>query len=376
MTKIEKIKKFLDKYKHLPEQRSADWLVKRRRVIGGSECSNVINLKKTNINTFVNNFLFNKVVGRTNQFIFPCVFGNIFENEIKNLTEYTFKTKIFETGSIPYEKLKSIAYSPDGIGIVDNEIILFEFKCPISREIKSQIKNEYFCQVHMGLHVLEEVIEGRAFYIEAEFKKCVFEDLLVKENFDKNFHNKFLDREFTELYIHFGMILFYENNNELCPLSQSLISPELSIDYGEASQTEMESLFFNVYKNNFKYIYLSDIVNKHIENGDTNEVLLKYKEPKEQFTLEEINYLKNLLVLECKKINKNPVGILPWKCYNFNKIDVYKNPYFITDDLKERCVYFMHITQYVAKLKENNNLSNEQVKDLLKKYTDLYFNYN
>ena len=174
------------------------------------------------------------------------------------------------------------------------------------------------------------------------------------------------------------MILFYENNNELCPPSQSLISQELStdyIDYGEASQTEMETLFFNVYKNNFKYIYLSDVVNMHIENGDTNEALLKYKEPKEQFTLEEINYLKNLLILECKKINKNLVGILPWKCYNYNKIDVYKNPYFITDDFKERCIYFTHITQYVGKLKENNNLSNEQVKDLLKKYTDLYFNY-
>ena len=157
-----------------------------------------------------------------------------------------------------------------------------------------------------------------------------------------------------------------------------MISQELStdyIDYGEASQTEMETLFFNVYKNNFKYIYLSDVVNTHIENGDTNEALLKYKEPKEQFTLEEINYLKNLLILECKKINKNLVGILPWKCYNYNKIDVYKNPYFITDDFKEKCIYFMHITQYVAKLKENNNLSNEQVKDLLKKYTDLYFNY-
>ena len=57
MTKIEKIKKFLDKYKHLPEQRSADWIAKRRAKVGGSEAHHVINLKKTNINTFVNNFL-------------------------------------------------------------------------------------------------------------------------------------------------------------------------------------------------------------------------------------------------------------------------------------------------------------------------------
>ena len=116
-------------------------------------------------------------------------------------------------------------------------------------------------------------------------------------------------------------------------------------------------------------------MNKHIEEGDNNEVLLKYKEPKGQFTLEEINYLKNLLILECTKMNKSPIGILPWKCFNYNKIEVYKNPYFISEDFKEKCIYFTHIIQYVAKLKENNNLSNEQVKDLLKKYTDLYFKY-
>ena len=96
MTKLDKIKTFLDKYKHLPEQRSTAWKASRRRQLtGGSEAHYIVNLKKTNMNSFVNNFLYHKIIDKTNYFIFPCVFGNIFENEIKNLTEYNFKTEIF-----------------------------------------------------------------------------------------------------------------------------------------------------------------------------------------------------------------------------------------------------------------------------------------
>ena len=260
---------------------------------------------------------------------------------------------------------------------MDSDIILFEFKCPISREIKSQIKYEYFCQVHTGLHVLEEVIEDKAFYIEAEFKKCNLKDLLDKETFDKSFHNKFLDRDFKELYKHFGMILFYDNSTNVNEVDEVNEIDEVEyMDYGEASYVEMEALFFNVFKNNFKYIYLSDIVNKLIQKGEGNEILLKYKELKSDFTLQEINYLKNLLIIECKSLKKNPIGILPWKNFNYNKIEVYKDPGFISDEYKERCIYFTHIIQYVAKLKVNNNLNGEQVKDLLKKYTNLYFNYS
>ena len=370
MTKIEKIKRFLDKYKHLPEQRTVEWYKNRVGRFGGSEIYNIINLKKTNINSFVNNFLYYKIVNKGQQFIFPCIFGNIFENEIKNLTEYNFKTEIFEMGSVPYAKLKNIAYSPDGIGIVDNEIILFEFKCPISREIKSEVKYEYFCQVHTGLHVLEEVLEGRAFYIEAEFKKCKLDDLINKDKFDNIFHNKFLDRNFEELYKHFGMILFYENDT----INNNTMTYDY-IDYGEATQSEMEVLFFNVFKKNFKQIYLSDVVNGLIKAGNTNDILLKYKELNNNFTIEEINYLKNLLLETCKDKKGIPVGILPWKSFNYNKIEMQKNPHFICNEVKEKCIYFAHIIQYVTKLKENKNLNSDEIKDLLKKYTELFFKY-
>ena len=78
MTKIEKINKFLEKHKHLPVQRSKEWYQNRVGKFGASEIHHIINLKPTNINSFVNNFLYNKIMPRENMYIFPCVFCNIF----------------------------------------------------------------------------------------------------------------------------------------------------------------------------------------------------------------------------------------------------------------------------------------------------------
>jgi hypothetical protein len=385
MTKHEKIKNFLEKHKNVAPQRTAEWY--RNRGIGGSEIFNIIRLKNTNINNFVNNFLYKKLIPQTNPFIFPCVFGNIFENEIKNLSEYNFNTKIYETGSIKYEKLKCVSYSPDGFGIVNDEIVLFEFKCPITREInKEEIKFEYLMQVNSGLHVLEEVVENKGLYIEAEFKKCTLDELTDDNSFDKIFHNKNLNRDFSELYKHFGMILFYEETEPVNAANDV-------IDLGDASIIKMETLFYNVYKKKFKYLYLSDIINDNnsdiindnnseiindnnseIINDNNSEIIKKYisnvySDNKKLFNKEEINYLKGMLINECIRKKYNPLYILPWKCFNYNVIEVKKNNDFFTDELKERCLYFSYIVKYIATL----NLENEEeIKQLLLKYTKQY----
>ena len=373
MTKIEKIYRFLEKHKNLPAQRTKEWYQARIGRFGGSELHNIVNLKHSNINTFVNNFLYYKIANRGNPFIFPCVFGNIFENEIKNLTEYNFKTKIYETGSIPYDKLKSVSYSPDGLGIVDDKIVLFEFKCPISREInKNKIKFEYLMQVNSGLHVLEEVIDEKALYIEAEFKKCTLNDLLNNNTFDKIFHNKFLNRDFSELYKHFGMILIYETGSEIY---HGFEYPDV-IDYGDATFVEMETLFFNIHKKKFNCMYLSDVVNDLIEAGNKDEILSKFikvEQKTESFSLQELEYLKNILIEACVKDREGiPLYLLPWKCFNYNIIEVKKNNEFFSSELKEKCIYFAHIVKYIVHLNEKKNMNENEIKELLMKYTKEY----
>ena len=262
-----------------------------------------------------------------------------------------------------------IKSSSGNSGIVEDEIVLFEFKCPISREINpNEIKFEYLMQVNSGLHVLEDVVENNALYIEAEFKKCSLADLENKIDFDKIFHNKYLNREFSELYKHFGMILFYEDNlnNELLNDSFNEID-----ELGYASFVEMERLFFNVYKKNFKHLYLSDVVNKQIKNLVNNDIYNKFINIQNKditFNKEEIKYLKELLIKECIDNGGKPLSILPWKCYNYNIIKVKKNNDFFTNEIKERCIYFSYIIKYISTL----NLNEMEIKDLLFKYTLKY----
>jgi hypothetical protein len=364
MNQEQLIKNFINEWKHLPEQRSKEWIQLRGTRWGGSEISNIINLKPTNKTTFVNNLLYNKVIQKPNNFIFPCLHGNLFEPVITSLTEYNYNTKIYETGSIPYKSLKCISYSPDGIGVVNDEIVLFEFKCPLTREITNKLKYEYYCQVHTGLHVLEEIITSdKALYIEAEFKKCNFLDLLNYDVFDKEYHNKNLNRDFNNLYKHFGMILFGEEENYNLEIK----------DYGDATYAEIETLYFNIFKKNFKPLYLHDVINKLIKNGDENYILKKYTNiNKTLFDIEELKYLQSILLEECKKNNYIPIGFLNYKCYNYNVIEVKKIDNFLNKEIKERCIYFSHIVKYLKFLKENHNISNDDVKKLLTKYTDLY----
>ena len=60
----------------------------------------------------------------------PCEFGILFENEIHTYIEVNYTTIMHEMGVIQYDELKPVYYSADGVGIVNNTIILFGFKCP------------------------------------------------------------------------------------------------------------------------------------------------------------------------------------------------------------------------------------------------------
>ncbi len=53
----------------------------------------ICKLSKNNLNSFINNFIYNKI-DRKNIFIPPCEFGNLFENEIHKYTEIKYNTKI------------------------------------------------------------------------------------------------------------------------------------------------------------------------------------------------------------------------------------------------------------------------------------------
>ena len=68
-------------------------------------------------------------IDRQHIFMPPCEFGILFDHEIHKYTEMKYNTIIHEMGVIQYDKSKPVCYSADGVGIVNNKIISFEFKC-------------------------------------------------------------------------------------------------------------------------------------------------------------------------------------------------------------------------------------------------------
>jgi hypothetical protein len=74
-------------------------------------------------------------------------------------------------------KHECVSYSPDGLGCVDGQIVLFEFKCPYSRMPGNSVPVHYLPQVKYGMCVID--ICDTALFIEGVFRACTAEQLLA-----------------------------------------------------------------------------------------------------------------------------------------------------------------------------------------------------
>jgi hypothetical protein len=340
MNKIERIKR---KSENGPEQRTVEWLRYRNMRIGGSEMHNICKLSKRNINSFINNFLYNKI-DRKNMFIAPCEFGNLFENEIHKYTERRYKTEIYEFNVIQYDKSKYVCYSCDGIGIVDNKIILFEFKCPYSRIPSDKIKYDYQCQINTGLNVIREC--DKCYYCEGEFKKCKIDDLYNYNGFDKRFHEACLMRDFNEMYVTYGIIYIYiidanEKENE-------------PIDIGLVDKYKFMNILNEIYKKRYKIVYFSDLVKDKKMNKtlNENESILPYNNTKRLPNEKIIKELRKVYEGYIKEKNGKVIGYLPWKLYNYNKIEQEKKSNFFDEHMISKILYIGYILNYTKTIED------------------------
>ena len=368
--------------REIPDQRTPEWFKYKKMRIGGSEMYNVCKLNKNNVDSFINNFLFNKI-DRVYKFIAPCEFGNLFEDEIQCTVEKKYKTKIYNFGVIQYDKLKSVCYSPDGIGIVNNKVILFEFKCPYTRIPSDTIKYDYQCQINTGLNVINECEE--AYYCEGEFKKCKLEDLFNYEVFDTDFHNILLNRDFNKLYNTYGLIYIYQinkNNNFLvskCSNIKEEINPYNkynTIDIGNLNKKDFVDVLYKIHKKEYKIVYFNDLIKNKIITDDILEKykdLLPYNDNKKLITKDLLKIIQNAFETYINKKNGKTVGYIPWKLYNYNMILHNKKKEFFNDDLKCKLSYIGYVLnhsstlnvldekkEYIKKSILKLNLSNEE----------------
>jgi hypothetical protein len=275
--KLELLHNFINKYKYLPIQGSAEWLKSRSETIGGSEISTILGL---NPYQNVKQLIKQKIGLTTFKKAPPLWFGNIFEYILQQYTEYIFDTKIYETGSIPYEKSNLIKYSPDGLSVINKKylnniistdflnsindkelLILFEFKNPYMRVLKKdQIPIYYINQPRLGMEVID--ISEVSIFIEAVFRFCSINDI-IKLNNKYNCKYHYDKIRYTNIPLAFGAFsLYYEKNNS----NDNLINL-------------LNDLNHYLYNHSSDFENLSDISDKHIINK-IMENIIDYKDLK------------------------------------------------------------------------------------------------
>ncbi len=380
---------FIDSNKHLPAQGSEEWLNSRSTTIGGSEIATLLglnpyqNLKKL-INQKAGITTFTKSA--------PLWFGNIMESILQDYTEQIFHTKIYETGSIQYDKSEYLKYSPDGLAVVnkqylthiftnddikykinnkskfDNEnndelLILFEFKNPFMRKPQPGIVPIYYKpQPEMGMHVID--ICEVSLFIEGVFRFCSYNDIInlnnkynTKYHFDrkKQEDGTYLNLQYKNDPLAYGAFTLYYSKSDISKRMIDIINMvneyihrfnihdyDLSTigDYKIINAIMENIIDYKNIKIEYHKLYLNDTEN-------SNYYFTKYS---------NLNKFKN----EIKdKKNNIPNDMIYLGCFCFKMFNININPIYKTNLLTDTVMNLVH--KVINIIKECNN--KELIKD-------------
>lgn len=334
----------LKRNKNAPAQGTVEWKTARQESIGGSEMAlfmpeypgnkpygglKQLALQKLNINTF--------------QSSKQTRWGNLCEEVTRLYGEIIFKCEIKETGSIP-TKIAEHKYSPDGLGIVnkkrlkqyvsenvydtlpDYAFVLFEFKNPFSRVPNGIVPAGYQIQVKTGLDDLPETDVG--IFIDTVLRRCSIEQLFQPGQYSKDYFNDVFK------YTHevcVGFIGIYKNahaEDEFISMDENDLEM-FERGFGKyireclliRSDDEHDFIDFgNTSEHNFD-VMTKEFVSQHYRGFYTQP------DPNEK----QFKFYTWLLKFEqfCKNNGHTLIGIMPWKMFRVNIIQVEKEIGFI-----------------------------------------------
>lgn len=391
--KLKFLHNFLNKHKYLPVQGSQEWLRSRSETIGGSEISTILGL---NPYQSIKQLIKQKIGLTTFKKAPPLWFGNIFEYILQQYTEILFDTKIYETGSIPYDKSNLIKYSPDGLSVIKNNrlkfllskydiinkinnlsifdnskiennkelLVLFEFKNPYMRVLKkNEIPVYYINQPRLGMEVINmcEV----SIFIEAIFRFCSIDDIINLNNkYNTKYHfDKIRYNNLPIAYSSFS--IYYEKNNQNLSLINLLNNLNHYLynnnqDFEDLSNITDKNIINNIMENiidykDLKIIYHDICINENIYNSQNLYRFHKYN---------NINkFLQNISDTKAKILsdpNLEYLGIFSFKMFDINIQPIYKTK-ILDDNLLNK------IDKVIQIIKECN-LTNDN--DIKKKIVD------
>lgn len=376
---------FLISNADLPQQGTDEWLHSRRGRIGGSEISTILN---KNPYQNVKKLITQRVGLSEFKGFYATYWGTVFENNIRDYINELLNCNIVETGSIPHSEYSGLAYSPDGLSVVNTEllnnvlicnnknicdtikdttdsIILFEFKCPHSRVPTGNIPVYYVDQPRMGMNVID--ICEMALFIEAVFKLVSYEDILYNNKYNYNYHKDkvIIDKNPIKCGV---MILYFKRKIEEHELDDIVV---------HTTKNEIVKLLLNIkkyYRKNTKHLDISSLSNSYninkvlellasnsnilkIDNsishtyaqpGNTN--MSKYKDMMLRSTIES-NVDAKIESLESE--GYTIFGIVPYKLFDLYINPILKDQNFLTDELKE------DIDKVLAVIKECQSKTND-----------------
>lgn len=377
MNKHHILQEFIEKHKHLPKQGSEEWLAQRKFTVGGSQIATIMGINKyENIKGFVKTkmdmYTFKKGA--------PLWFGTLMEYGVQQYVEIEFKTKLFETGSLPCDFNKYISYSPDGLCIISNDslkkiinkkqleniyetsvieehvkcnkkemIVLMEFKSPFMRKIiQGEMPDYYKPQPLLGMEVIN--IAEMSIFIECVFRFCSFKDLYNNKysyyHFDKERYNK-------DAIMYSAISLFYKESDKDHEGIRFILD---NIEEFKNSQ----------YGGRYKEGDLSSISDRNIINKILElskecldvEYHSMYSNRKEDYENEN-NYTFHIFnnpikfVKEVKKIREDKsseyvyLGTLCYKLLEINQIPMFKEK-ILTDELNSKIEKVFEIVKNVT----------------------------
>lgn len=177
-------------HRHGIKQHSEQWHDAKKYCIGGSQMSTILGL---NPYETIKSLISTKADVRPTR-PFGTVYtewGNIFESVLRNYAQLIFCTHI--VGNDEFIRYSDdIAYSPDGLGIVPSRsepthgyLVLFEFKCPMSRRPSTEPPKYYVPQLLTGLGVMPMC--AFSLYVEGVFRRCGWGQLDESMEYDTSF---------------------------------------------------------------------------------------------------------------------------------------------------------------------------------------------
>lgn len=359
------------------EQGTDAWLAKRKKTIGGSEFSFIVgtDISKKHTTDGLIEFVKSKIYSNRIEAM-PLFWGNLFEDVICRYMEKRYQTDIKIPGSL--KGIYKTSYSPDGLAVINNDllltdplyngsssfsydknksldknesIVLFEFKCPYSRNVDNKIPNYYLPQILSGLdniYITNAVIFAEAIFricdkmsidIPFKYNKCLYRDGIDKFKPDSKpvckgvigvyMKNKISDIIYTsdDPLDNIETEQEYDNNVEqfkkLFNYSDEIIknTENLSTNHNNISSIHYDGnkiIDFGEDGNIFK-LYKYD---KYCRQTKTNKITFNYYD----------NYVESMQDIDCAIDNMSSncndkifIGFLSWKLYKVNIFQIWKD---------------------------------------------------